>query len=85
LTADPRARTRALLRRFGIEVTSVIVNRVLPDDADDAFLATRRERERSHLDDIDHRFHDLPRPCVPLAAGDVVGLEALAGLARAWG
>ena len=78
-------KARALLRRFGIEVACAVVNRVLPDDAEGAFLATRRERERAYLDDIDRSFHDLPRPRVPLAADDVVGLDALGRLAEAWG
>ncbi len=77
-------KARALLRRFGIEVACVVVNRVLPDAAEGAFLATRRERERAYLDDIDRSFHDLPRPRVPLAADDVVGLDALRHLADPW-
>jgi anion-transporting ArsA/GET3 family ATPase len=78
-------KARALLRRFGIEVAGAVVDRVLPDDAEGAFLATRRERERAYLDDIDRSFQDLPRPRVPLAADDVVGLDALGRLAEAWG
>jgi len=77
-------KARTLLKRFGIEVACVLVNRVLPDDAEGAFLAVRRERERSYLDDIDRSFHDLPRPRVPLAATDVVGIDALARIAATW-
>ncbi|MFP4125987.1 MAG: ArsA family ATPase [Alphaproteobacteria bacterium] len=77
-------KARARLQRFGIEVGCVLVNRVLPDDAEGAFLAVRREREQSYLDDIDRSFRDLPRPRVPLVATDVVGIEALARIAAMW-
>jgi arsenite/tail-anchored protein-transporting ATPase len=65
------------LRRYRIPVTGVIVNRILPDDADGDFLARRRTREARYLADIDDAFGDLPRIRVALREEDVAGVEAL--------
>ncbi len=65
------------LRRSEIPVAAVLVNRVLPDDADGSFVAQRRARQTRYLDQIDAAFDDLPRIRVPLMPGDVEGLPAL--------
>ena len=65
------------LERYRIPVTGLVVNRVLPDEADGAFLARRREREAAYLDMIEDRLGELRRWTVPLKEGDVVGVEAL--------
>ncbi len=70
------------LRRYRIPLLGVVVNRVLPDDADGAFLARRRDREADYLARIDEAFADLPRWRVPLDEEDVVGPTALRRLAR---
>jgi arsenite-transporting ATPase len=67
----------AALERSKIPVSAVIVNRVLPPDAEGAFLARRREREGRYLDEIDREFAALPRLRVPLFDADVQGLDAL--------
>lgn len=68
------------LDKYGIPVGGIIVNRVLPDAAEGAFLASRRERERGYLAAIDRAFAAHPRLRVPLLGGDVVGIEALRAL-----
>ena len=67
------------LSRFDVAVASLIVNRVLPDDADarGGFIDARRAQERAYLREIDEIFSDLPRTLVPLRAHDVHGLDAL--------
>jgi arsenite/tail-anchored protein-transporting ATPase len=69
------------LGRYGIPVTGVVVNRVLPVAADGEFVARRRQREARYLADIDRAFANLPRPRVELQEEDVVGVAALRALA----
>lgn len=67
------------LARFDLPVSGLIVNRVLPDDADASgtFVEARRARERAYLREIDAVFPTLPRTLVPLRPDDVHGLDAL--------
>ncbi len=73
----------AALQRSKIPVSAVIVNRVLPPDAEGAFLARRRAREARYLDEIDREFAALPRLRVPLFDADVQGRDALRRVAAA--
>ena len=68
------------LDKYGIPVGAVYVNRVLPRDAEGAFLAQRRERQRGYLDRIAKTFSRHPVLHVPLQAHDVVGLPSLRAL-----
>ncbi len=67
------------LARFDLPVSSLIVNRVLPDTADaaGAFVDARRAQERTYLREIEEVFPALPRTVVPLRPDDVHGLDAL--------
>ena len=67
------------LARFDLPVSSLIVNRVLPEsvEASGAFIDARRGQERLHFREIDRVFPALPRTVIPLRPGDVHGLDAL--------
>ncbi len=69
------------LAKYGIPVGAILVNRVLPGDADGAFLAKRREQEEEYLRRIDRSLGDYPIYHVPLQEKDVVGIESLLRLA----
>jgi arsenite-transporting ATPase len=69
------------LGRYRIPVLGVVVNRVLPSDADGDFVTRRRQREAGYLDRIDRDLGGLPRWRVPLAEDDIVGHTALRRLA----
>ena len=71
-----------ILRRVSIPVATLVVNRVLPDEADGEFLRARREQESQYLKEIDRTFARLPRVRVPLLPGDVHELETLRRLGR---
>ncbi len=71
------------LDKHGIPVGALFVNRVLPDDAEGAFLARRRERESEHLEWIDVAFRDHDVHRIPLFETDVHGLAALRRVAAA--
>jgi len=66
-----------VLRRFSVPVSGLVVNRVLPADADGHFLEARRRQESRHLADIDHVFAKLPRVRVPLLPDDVHDMNTL--------
>lgn len=74
------ARAAEALERYGIPVGGVIVNRVIPADADGEFLARRRAREARYLERIDAELHRYPRVGIPMREGDVVGVAALRDL-----
>lgn len=65
------------LQRIGIEVQMMLVNRVLPECADGAFISKRRQQEARHLNEIDKRFVNLKRCHIPLLPHDVCGLDSL--------
>ena len=67
------------LARFDLLVSSLVVNRVLPDTADAAgpFVDARRAQERAYLREIDEVFPTLPRTVIPLRPDDVHGVDAL--------
>ena len=71
------ARAAQALDRFGIPVGAVVLNKLLPDDAGDSFIAKRRERERGYVEEIDRTFERYPRIRVPLFEADVFGEDAL--------
>lgn len=68
-----------LLGRFSLGVTALVVNRVLPDDADatGTFFDARRDQEQAYLREIAEVFSDLPRVVVPLLRHDIDGLDSL--------
>ena len=66
-----------VLTRFKVPVAAMIVNRLLPDDADGDFLRERRLQEREYRDEIDREFAALPRVYVPLLPHDVHGIDTL--------
>ncbi|MFZ0257391.1 MAG: ArsA family ATPase [Gammaproteobacteria bacterium] len=60
-----------MLRRFDIPVAAMVVNRLLPKDAEGKFFNRRREQEAEYLREIDHTFAAIPRHRVPLLERDV--------------
>ena len=72
------------LGRFDVTVSALVVNRVLPDDADTGndFLAARRAQEAIYQREIETAFATLPRVVVPLEAHDIYGLDALRAVGR---
>ena len=81
-----------LLSRFKVDVSGLVVNRVLPADLDDGrsgdFLRARRAQEETYLQEIDEVFARFPRVVVPLLRHDVHGVASLrqvgAVLSQGW-
>ena len=73
-----------LLRHHSIPVGGLVVNQLLPAEADGhPFLAARKQREAAYLEEIAVTFKGLPRVALPLLPHDVVGMEALQRIADA--
>lgn len=76
-----------LLRRFQIDVRSIVVNRVLPPDVDVGapgdFLDARRQQEQSYLQEISKVFAQFARVVVPLLRHDVHGIKSIREIGRA--
>ena len=70
------------LRQFKISVEFLIVNRVLPDAVTGEFMEDRKRQEAQHLAEIEQRFRQLRRCCLPLLPQDVYGLKTLDLLRR---
>lgn len=69
-----REETRRLvetLNKVGVRVDTLIINRVMPVEADGEFVARRRFAEDVHLQAIKTGFGEYRQVVLPLAAGDV--------------
>jgi arsenite-transporting ATPase len=65
------------LRRFGVPLVGLVVNRVLPTGPLGDFFEQRREQESRYLEQIRRQLGDLPSVQVPLFGRDVGGPGAL--------
>src|SRR6478609_5496287 len=65
---------------YGYPVGGVVVNRLLPDEIGDGFLAARRNAEASALHLVNESFAGLRTYRLPLAAHEPIGVPALAAL-----
>ena len=75
-------RAISYLGLFNYPVDSVIINRILPEAADDSeFYRQRRAIQAKYIELIENNFRPLPLWYAPYYAHEVVGLEALNQLA----
>lgn len=74
-------RAVAALEEVQVPVAGVLVNRVIPAEADGDFLEARRAQEATYLARIHRELGHLPRPRLPWLPTDVQGIETLEGLA----
>jgi arsenite/tail-anchored protein-transporting ATPase len=75
-------RTATSLSLFGYGVDAVVVNRLLPDEVTDPYLARWKARHAEHLATVRERFAPTPVLTAPLLDDELVGTDALAGLAE---
>ena len=67
---------------FNYPVDSIVVNRILPDYADEGdFYGKRREIQARYMEMIENNFRPLPIWYAPYYAEEVVGIEPLSRLA----
>jgi arsenite/tail-anchored protein-transporting ATPase len=70
-------KTLDVLRAFNVPVAGMIVNRLLPPEAEGKFLRERRLQEDKYRGEIDQTFSDLPRIYLELLPHDVHGIATL--------
>jgi len=70
-------KTLDLLKTFDVPVAGMIVNRLLPANAEGAFLRKRRLQESRYRDEIDRTFSELRRFYLELLPHDVHGISTL--------
>ena len=66
-----------LLDKYHLHVKTLIVNKVLPEEADGAFLEKRREHEKQYLQQIEEVFAKQKLIYVPLLSHDITNREEL--------
>ena len=76
-------KTLDLLGKFDVPVAGMIVNRLLPPDAEGDFLRERRAQEHEYRDEIDKTFSSLRRVHLDLLPHDVHGVETLREIGKA--
>lgn len=78
MVIDEARRAYTYLQLYGYGVDSVIVNRVLPEDASEgAFFQKYRASQAKYLDEIEQSFAPLPILQVPHLGQEAFGLERL--------
>ncbi len=82
LPIEESARAARLLIDAHVRLCGIIVNRVLPDDADGAFYQARRRQEETYRDEIRRRFAEYPIVWIPQFETDVYGLSNLEHISR---
>ncbi|MEE9304774.1 MAG: TRC40/GET3/ArsA family transport-energizing ATPase [bacterium] len=75
-------RAYTYLNLFGFPVDCIIVNRLLPEDVTDPYLARWKTLQQGYLDETEKLFHDLPIFTGRLFQGEIVGLKQLERLGR---
>lgn len=74
-----------LLDKYHLHVKTVIVNKVLPEDADGDFLLQRKEHEKQYVTMIEETFQKQERIYVPLFSHDVTNIQQLADFSTYYG
>jgi len=77
LPIEETARAIEQLDDAGVNVSRLVVNRVLPETTTDPFMTARRKQERVYLDEIASRFAAHPMVRIPQFESDVYGIESL--------
>ena len=81
MVVEETKRNFLYLNLFGYRVDGLVVNRVLPPEAQGGFFAEWADVQKRCMEELAQVFGDLPRAQVPWYGADVCGLEAVRRLA----
>ncbi len=70
------------LKRTGVDVAGLVVNKRLPAEGLTGFLAERKAQEEIHLQDLNSQLGHIERQDLTLSAHDVLGVDDLRAFAR---
>ncbi len=73
-------RSATSLSLFGYAIDAVVVNRVLPDEVADPYLATWKQRHAEHLATVRSSFAPTPVLTAPMFDDELIGVAGLARL-----
>ena len=65
------------LKRTGVDVAGLVVNKRVPEGEHEGFLANRQAQETVHLALLDQKLGRVPREDLTLAAQDILGVDGL--------
>ena len=65
------------LHHHGIHVNSIVINKVIPEEADGRFMAQRRMNEQIYLNEIKDRFKKQRHVFLPLLEQDISSFNTL--------
>src|SRR2546426_5104764 len=71
-------RTYTYLSLFGYRVDAVVVNRIIPEEAEDPYFGKWKDIQAEHLDTVRDSFEPVPIITARLFDREMVGLELLA-------
>ena len=66
-----------MLRKFQIEISGIVINRLLPDELEGDFFKGRFDQQSHYLDEISEQFKGVRSIQVGLLERDVHGIEML--------
>jgi len=69
------------LENSGISVAGIVVNGIIPSEADGTFMEKRRELQKKYLGEIREKFGDKVLAEIELLDNDVWGLDGLCTIA----
>jgi len=75
-------RTYTYLSLFGYRVDAVIVNRVIPDEVEDAYFGKWKDIQAEHLQTVRESFEPIPILTARLFDREMVGLDLLGDMGR---
>lgn len=81
MVVEETKRNFLYLNLLGYRVDGLVVNRVLPPEAQGGFFAEWADVQKRCMEELAQVFGDLPRAQVPWYGADVCGLEAVRRLA----
>ncbi len=77
MVVNEAQRTATTLALFGYGVDGVVVNRILPDEVTDPYLARWKERQAAHLTTVEEGFAPTPVLRAPLFDDELMGVDGL--------
>ncbi len=66
-----------LLEQYDLFVSSIIVNKVLPNEASGSFMEARKQHEKKYLQKIEEQFQAQTKMYVPLFSQDIISEKQL--------
>src|SRR5699024_7253245 len=67
----------SLLDQYHLHVETLIVNKVLPENADGEFLMERKKHERQYINSIEDKFNKQQLIYIPMFSRDIINEQHL--------